>query len=493
MKIVKYLGICLVAVLVSAGFGSCSSDDEYSSRLRELIIKDLNFEASEDDGALYRTSTFRNEDLTNYMATPGASWCHVSIDVEKSQMTVTVDENNSYDQRQTTVTLSDVKAPEVTRNFTVTQKQNNYIGVPENYFTVETKGGQLEIVFEHNINDYEILCDEDWIHYKVKNGTRGLTKSSLSVSVDENKSGRQRKGYITIESSFNSEPVDITIEQEYVINYYFRMLTESYEIDELGGNVSISAQTNKFDPVTGQTLFDIYAPEDSWAKLGELEVYKDLMAITQRVNVSPFTRKESSRSTTMYIDEYTITITQYRNLYIKESDFSLLRQESKSLSIYNRNGDDVKWSSSDESVAKVRADGLVTGVGIGTATITVTSADGKYKDSVTVTIQKPEDLRNYFSVEWQPYFDGDDVSSLSCTLNNESPHNIQLTRCEIYSDLKLLSYMDYSDKSGALKAGDNKKASFDGLKGKGTKFGFTVVWYYNFNGENFTYRCEYTL
>ena len=491
MKIVKYLGICLLAVLFSAGFESCSSDDEYSSRLKELIIKDLNFEANEDDGALYRTSTFRNEDLTNYMATPGASWCHVSFDVEKSQMTVTVDENNSYDQRQTTVLLSDVKAPEVTRTFKVTQKQNNYIGVPENYFKVETKGGQLEIVFEHNINDYEIICDEDWIHYKVKNGTRGITKSSLSVSVDENKSGRQRKGYISIESSYNSEPVDITIEQEYVINYYFRMLTESYEIDELGGNVSISAQTNKFDPVTGQTLFDIYPPEDSWAKLGDLEVYKDLLAITQRVTVSPFTRKESSRTTTLYIDEYTITITQYRNLYIKESDFSLLRQESQTLSVYNREGDDVKWSSSDESIATVDANGRVTGISAGTATITVTS--GKYSDSIVVTVEKPVDLRDYFSVEWQPYFDGNDVSSLSCTLNNDSQHNIQLTRCEIYSDLKLLSYMDYSDKSGALKAGDSKKASFDGLKGKGTKFGFTVVWYYNFNGENFTYRCEYTL
>ena len=491
MKIVKYLGICLLAVLFSAGFESCSSDDEYSSRLKELIIKDLNFEANEDDGALYRTSTFRNEDLTNYMATPGASWCHVSFDVEKSQMTVTVDENNSYDQRQTTVLLSDVKAPEVTRTFKVTQKQNNYIGVPENYFKVETKGGQLEIVFEHNINDYEIICDEDWIHYKVKNGTRGITKSSLSVSVDENKSGRQRKGYISIESSYNSEPVDITIEQEYVINYYFRMLTESYEIDELGGNVSISAQTNKFDPVTGQTLFDIYPPEDSWAKLGDLEVYKDLLAITQRVTVSPFTRKESSRTTTLYIDEYTITITQYRNLYIKESDFSLLRQESQTLSVYNREADDVKWSSSDASIATVDANGRVTGISAGTATITVTC--GKYSDSIVVTVEKPEDLRDYFSVEWQPYFDGNDVTSLSCTLNNDSQHNIQLTRCEIYSDLKLLSYMDYSDKSGALKAGDNKKASFDGLKGKGTKFGFTVVWYYNFNGENFTYRCEYTL
>ena len=137
------------------------------------------------------------------------------------------------------------------------------------------------------------------------------------------------------------------------------------------------------------------------------------------------------------------------------------------------------------------ANGLVTGVGAGTATITVTSSNGRYKDSVPVTIEKPEDLRDYLNVEWQPYFDGNDVESLACTLNNDSKYNIQLTKCEIYSDLKMLSYSDYNDKSGALKAGDSKKATFDNLKGKGSKFGFTVVWYYLFNGEKFTYRCEY--
>ena len=55
MKTVKWFAICLLAVLVSAGFESCSSEDEYSSRLRELIIKDLTFEPNEEDGVMSRT------------------------------------------------------------------------------------------------------------------------------------------------------------------------------------------------------------------------------------------------------------------------------------------------------------------------------------------------------------------------------------------------------------------------------------------------------
>ena len=148
MKIVKCLGICLFAILVSTGFESCG-EEEYVSRLRELILKDMTFEPNEDAGAMSRTSTFRNEDLSNYQAVADKAWCHVSIDVSKSQMTVTVDENTSGDERKATVTITDVKQPTVSRTFSVTQKQNNVIRVSETYYKVETKGGQFEIIVEH--------------------------------------------------------------------------------------------------------------------------------------------------------------------------------------------------------------------------------------------------------------------------------------------------------------------------------------------------------
>ena len=177
MKIVKGLGICLLAILVSAGFVSCSKD-EYSSRLKELIIKDLTFECDEEAGALDHTTTFRNEDLTNYRAISDAAWCQVSIDVSKSQMTVTVDENDSFDERTAVVTLTDVLAEGISRTFTVKQKQNNVIRISEKFYTVGTDGKSFEIPFEHNVNDYEVSSSATWLKFQVKR-TRGLSTSTI--------------------------------------------------------------------------------------------------------------------------------------------------------------------------------------------------------------------------------------------------------------------------------------------------------------------------
>ena len=487
MKIVKGLGICLLAILVLVGFVSCG-DDEYSSRLKELIIKDLTFECDEEAGVLYHTTTFRNEDLTNYRALSDAAWCQVSFDVSKSQMTVTVDENDSFDERKAVVTLTDALAEGISRTFTVTQKQNNVIRVSETYKTVEAEGESFEIKFEHNVNDYEVTSSATWLKAGVKR-TRGLSTSTIEVKVEENDSGIDRTAFLTIDSETIGEPVKIRIDQKkYVITEYFNLINYDYTIDERGGNISVNAQTN-------MTSFDIFAPEDSWAKLGELVFYTELFAVTQHVIVEPLTQKVHSRTTNMYMHDETITITQYRNIYLLDTSVSLIQGDSYTLSLYNYMKETVKWSSSNERVVVVDGDGVVTGVGAGEATITVSSADGKHTDTVVVTVQSPQDLSDHFSVEWQPYYDVVNgvktITSLSCTLNNESSRSIQLTRCDIYCDLKYFSTMEYNSRSGVLASGESKKVTFDNLGGRANKFGFTVVWYYSYNGGNYEYRCEY--
>ena len=49
----------------------------------------------------------------------------------------------------------------------------------------------------------------------------------------------------------------------------------------------------------------------------------------------------------------------------------------------------VSWSSDNESVATVDADGLVTGIAEGTATVTVTTTDGGFTDTCDVTVYYP--------------------------------------------------------------------------------------------------------
>lgn len=52
----------------------------------------------------------------------------------------------------------------------------------------------------------------------------------------------------------------------------------------------------------------------------------------------------------------------------------------------NATNKEVTWSSSDEAVATVDGNGLVTGVTVGTANITVTTVDGSFTDIVTISV-----------------------------------------------------------------------------------------------------------
>ena len=98
-------------------------------------------------------------------------------------------------------------------------------------------------------------------------------------------------------------------------------------------------------------------------------------------------------------------------------------------------------------------------------------------------------LQDGLSMDYQAKYSNQVISSLSCTLNNDGDKAIQLTRCELYFNESLVISSKFKV---TLASGGSKKCSFDELESLSSRTGFSVVWYYTYNGEEYTYRCEIT-
>ena len=94
-----------------------------------------------------------------------------------------------------------------------------------------------------------------------------------------------------------------------------------------------------------------------------------------------------------YTAECTVTVTTpVTGVSLNRTTLTLMEGNSETLtaSVAPEDADDqtVTWSSSDESVASVDANGKVTAVHAGTATITVTTTDGSFTAECTVTVKE---------------------------------------------------------------------------------------------------------
>ena len=529
MKKVRFIGICILALMLGVGLGSCSKD-EYQSRLRELIIKDVEFDA---DGGDY-TKEFRNEDLSNYKATADASWCTVVLDATTSKMTVTVEDNESFDSRSSIVTLQDVKDGATSRTFKVKQGQKNCIKTGEGSYSVGTDGGEVVIDVESNV-DYTVSIEKgcDWIT-RPTSATRGLVKSTVVLAVARNTAEKERSATVTLENTTTGDMVPIIITQEF--KPYFNLIQTEFTISELGGELNVYIQTNL-------NSFDCYTDEnDKWIKKsGREAVSGDLNTIVQKLTVAAFKEKEPNRSTVVnfqnasYNISEDVTITQNRMLYIKDDNFKMFAGDSLKLTIYNKTGNAVLWTSADETIATVDGEGMVKGVDKGSTEIKVTSSDGLYSDYITVTVEKPVDLQDKLTYEWQPGFtviDGVSVlTSIACTITNNSEFDLMLTKVTCYQEESVLGYINYNASSGSFNVGVSKPAKFDvaveyeeaeessdekddsttnddstntndsssGTRGddsndskkpKVNTHTYTFVWEYTYKNEKFVYKCE---
>ena len=432
MKTIKLIGMCILAAVLGMSVQSCSKDD-YQSRIKELIINENNYKFDSDGGSYKKE--YRGEDLSCFKVSSNADWCTATIDFAKSTMTVT-DENETFDPRTATVTISDVVDGVSKRTFTVSQAQCDAIKTDEGSYEVGTDGGSVNVTFKTNVTSYKVQIiynddQKDWIIDRSK--TRGLVNQQLPLEVAKNTSQKERSATVRIYDEKSGVEDKVLITQKFVAK--FEIEKTAYEIDEHGGTVDIYVTTNA-DFACYETL------EDAWAKKQSRKTISDEIQC-QPFKISPLTDKKSKRVTSItfsnaFDEEIDVTITQTRYLYIEETSMELMKGEEQKLTLVNEKKWGVTWTSSDEKIATVDESGKVTAVDGGGAIITVTSEDGNHTDQIAVIVENPKDLKESLEGKNEPGYEYiDDVkvmTSLDCTITNNSDYTIGLNEVTLYCD-----------------------------------------------------------
>lgn len=250
MKYFSYFGFFIFATLFCTCIFSCS--EEYSSPLKGQTVSNQIFET----GTTTKTITIGKGDLSKCTIVSNADWCSASI--QGSSVTISVKANDTYDERQATITLTDPEDA-TTLSFIVVQNQNDAIFVDNNTFNVPEEGGIVKIKIESNV-DYDVeLPVEGWI--TIQNGTRGLKKSELSLNIALNNSGNTREGIVKVINKTTGIHESILIKQ--ALTPRVEIDPNYISVDEHGDDISVKVKSNvRIANIT---------TNESWITIGDMK------------------------------------------------------------------------------------------------------------------------------------------------------------------------------------------------------------------------------
>lgn len=174
----------------------------------------------------------------------------------------------------------------------------------------------------------------------------------------------------------------------------------------------------------------------------------------------------------------------------KELDINETFQLVATIMPDNANNKNVTWSSSDESVANVNKNGLVTAKTIGTTTITVTTEDGSFTTSCAITVKMKQDISAYIETKVVPdgyNAMGQFLGIFNCTITNNSTEPISLIKIVIVNgDGKTIFGKHYDNQTISP-----KQSYLEGVQGLPAIYEPTVTWTYAYNGIEYTTSKTY--
>ena len=259
---------------------SCSSDDGYQSRLRELLLEDMTFGCEQGE----QEQTFRHEDLSAYTVKSNQSWCVPRLDINNSKLIVTVMANDTYDARIDTVTFTDSNN-QATRFITVTQARRTGLILDKIGFEAKMAGDTITAKLKSNVSYTVQIPDTiDWVTRPISSSkARGLEESSITFYVNKNKTYHDRDAVITVTNKDEKLTDRLTIHQPF--NQVFKVDSTAFEASMDGQEIIANVESN--------IPFTVTIPDSSkWVTIPKRLIKNDEFATTD--TELKFTVKENT-------------------------------------------------------------------------------------------------------------------------------------------------------------------------------------------------------
>ena len=392
MRVVKFIFACVIATMACLCFTSCSK--EYSSPLKGQVVNDLTFDSSQSS----KSVSIADADLTGFTINSSELWCTAAA--QSKALNITVQANDTYDDRQATVTVTDPE-DQTSISFKVFQKQNDAILIDGSTFVVPEEGGDINIKIQSNVNyEVEIPASAPWLTESTKALTRGLVSSTIVLTAERNNSGEEREALVTFIDKESGVSSKITIKQS---------LTPYIEIEE--NQITLSEDEKEIEIVVKTNINLETVISNDWITDNGRESNGDFN-FTQKLKVSKNNSGDEREAIVTFEDKKNgltseITIKQSLTPYIEidKNEFNMdeLGGEVK-VTVTSNIAVDVKfsddWISSAGTTDKgdfnfvqiIKVNSLPSDKDKRTATITFTDKLGKWNLSKVATVNQTLNL-----------------------------------------------------------------------------------------------------
>ena len=261
----------------------------------DISVSDLVFEA---EGGEKEFTIYCNSDWT---ITNESEWCKTTVNQGNgnSKIIVTVGVYSEMEDRNTNLT---VKAGNITKVLTVTQKDGDAIILSKDKFDIPEEGGNVTVEVKSNIQ-YEVSIPsqfQNWIKHEPE--TKAITVKNFTFTILENKEYEKREGYIV----FNGNSLKDTVHIYQTAARILILSKDTYNISSAKKSIEVELKSN--------VNYSISIPSSAshWIKLLETKairtdkIYFEIEENTTYDNRSAqvfIKDKNSSLCDTLYINQ----------------------------------------------------------------------------------------------------------------------------------------------------------------------------------------------